>query len=53
MKSRVVVKAGAKDFRIKMDATAMVKWENRAAAAKKPLPEYLSLFLNGRVQRTH
>ena len=39
-------------MKLKLDATAVVKWENRAAAAGMPLTRYLSLFLTGKVQRT-
>ncbi len=49
----MVVKIKGRAYRIMLDATALVKWENRAAAAKKPLAEFLSLFLTGKVQRTH
>lgn len=37
---------------VDIDATAYVKWENRARAAKIPLPLLLSLFLTDEVQRT-
>lgn len=37
---------------LKLDATALVKWENRAAAAGMSLARYVSLFLAGKVQRT-
>ena len=37
---------------LKIDSTAIVKWENRAAAAGKSLTRYLSLFLTNEVQRT-
>ncbi len=37
---------------LKIDATALVKWENRAAAAGMSLARYVSLFLAGKVQRT-
>lgn len=37
---------------LKLDATAIVKLENRAAAAGKSLADYVSLFLTKEVQRT-
>lgn len=52
MNKRVVVKVGSGKMTIELDATAFVKWENRAAAEKKTLTECLSLFLTNEVQRT-
>ena len=43
---------GKKTWRLKIDATALVKWENRAAAAGMSLTRYVSLFLADKVQRT-
>ena len=37
---------------LELDATAFVKWENRAKAAEVPLPLFLSLFLTAEVKRT-
>ncbi len=37
---------------LKIDATAIVKLENRATAAGKSLADYDSLFLSKEVQRT-
>ena len=52
MIKNIVVKVGETRMTIKLDATALVKWENRAAAEKKTLAEFLSLFLTQEVQRT-
>ena len=43
---------GVKKWLLKIDATALVKWENRAAAAGMSLVRYLSLFLSSGLQRT-
>ena len=52
MNKRVSVQVKGSKIVLKLDATAFVKWENRAAAAGVPLLKYLSLFLAGKVQRT-
>ena len=52
MNKKIIVKVGEDRMTIELDATAFVKWENRAAAEKKTLAEYLSLFLTQEVQRT-
>ena len=43
---------GKKRWKLKIDATALVKLENRAAAAGMTLARYVSLFLTDKVQRT-
>ncbi len=52
MKHQVSVKVGEDTMDIELDATAFVKWENRAKAARIALPLLLSLFLTAEVQRT-
>lgn len=52
MKKRIAVIVDRSVLHIEMDATAFVKWENRAKASKIPLPLLLSLFLSAEVQRT-
>ena len=52
MNHRITVKVGENDLTIELDATAFVKWENRARAARIALPLLLSLFLAAEVQRT-
>ena len=52
MNKRVSVQVKGSKIVLKLDATAFVKWENRAAAAGVPLLKYLSLFLAEKVQRT-
>ena len=41
MNRTITVIIGATRLRIKLDATAFVKWENRAKQEKKPLGKYL------------
>jgi len=48
----VTVRLGDESLVIEIDATAYVKWENRARAARIALPLLLSLFLAAQVQRT-
>jgi hypothetical protein len=52
MKKRIIVNVGEDVLDIELDATAFVKWENRAKAARIALPLLLSLFLAAEVQRT-
>jgi len=52
MSRRISVKVGEDTLDIELDATAFVKWENRAKAARIALPLLLSLFLAAEVQRT-
>lgn len=49
---RIKVRVDGQDLVIELDATAYVKWENRARAARISLPLLLSLFLTAEVQRT-
>lgn len=52
MRRSIEVLVAANVMRIELDATAFVKWENRARAANVPLAILLSLFLTDEVQRT-
>ena len=52
MAKKIAVKVGKDALEIELDATAYVKWENRAKAARIALPLLLSLFLTAEVQRT-
>ncbi len=49
---RLAITVNEETISLKIDATAYVKWENRAKAAKIPLARLLSLFLTEEVQRT-
>ena len=48
----ITVSVAGKRLVVEIDATAMVKWENRAKAAGLSLSRCLSLFLSEEVQRT-
>jgi len=52
MSRTISVQVGEDTLTIDLDATAFVKWENRAKAARIALPLLLSLFLAAEVQRT-
>ena len=52
MKKRIELIVAEKVMTVEIDATAYVKWENRAKAANVPLCLLLSLFLTDEVQRT-
>jgi len=49
---RVAIVVSDETIELELDATAYVKWENRAQAARIPLALLLSLFLTAEVQRT-
>lgn len=49
---RLAITVNEETINLEIDATAYVKWENRAKAARIPLALLLSLFLTAEVQRT-
>lgn len=49
---KISVSVAGKSLVINLDATAFVKWENRAKAVNLNVAALLSLFLTAEVQRT-
>lgn len=49
---KISLSVAGKSLVISLDATAFVKWENRAKAQGLTLARLLSLFLTKEVQRT-